>query len=682
MENPFNHQQSPYTGLTRSHWEEALFTLIQGVVGYSSPGKARISLPGPASRNGQQADELEGFSRSFIMAGSWLHTSEVGTITYADQSFDIANFYRKGLLAGTDPNHLEYWGDVQSRSQHLVECATLAWSLYLSKAHIWDTYSPQEQRQIADYLFQCTKVEYYSNNWLLFNVITNTVLKRLGMPYVPEQIAKNLQICNRMYVGDGWYRDGFQAYAVDYYNFWVFHYYSLMWVILDGDSQPDLAKLHQERLRTLMSNFRYFFAADGNLPCFGRSAIYRFAYLGAIALGLHLDCVGLDVGEVKTMCNSAFKFFWGQNILTERNHLSLGYLHSCAGMIETYSCASSPYWAAKAFNLLLLPKSAPFWQATEQPLPIHRESYNLPIAGPGFLVLGDQKTGHVQLINQKSHHADAKLRRKYTNFVYSSVFSYNANLESHSYNNALIFSHDGGDTYDQRWQIENLYCEPGFAATKYKLYRADNTGWCYTYILMKDDFMINIHQIETRRILLFREGGYALGFNEGAVEVRSLPGAEAVYQGKKISFIQNLYGYTQQFPAQYPCSENQQTLNPQYLHSAVPALGFGRKRHTVLEELLPRRFYLASMVCGRVGDVAIEPLMNRVKDFRIHRDVVRISFYDNEQVVMQLGKTRFLNLALNGQRIKGKVVMARVTTNGETVLINETISVDTTKKLL
>ena len=305
LQVPFDYEQSPITGWTRKHWEELFFVLIKGIIASASPGKARVHIPGPRTHHDRFADELEGFSRSFIMAGAWLKMSQIGRITFADQVIDIAEFYRRGLLAGTNPDHPEYWGKIINHSQHLVECTSLAWSLYLSRTHTWDQYSTTEKKQIANYLLQCNRIKFAQNNWLLFNVIINTVLKKLEMPYSQAKVDRNLRICNEMYLGEGWYRDG-MINQIDYYNLWAFHYYHLMWVILDGKSQPQIAKTHKDRMGLLMKNFRYFFAGDGSTPCFGRSTIYRFAYLAPMTLGLYLDCLGLDVGEVKTMCHATF----------------------------------------------------------------------------------------------------------------------------------------------------------------------------------------------------------------------------------------------------------------------------------------------------------------------------------------------------------------------------------------
>lgn len=184
---PFDYQTASVTGLTRRHWEEGIGTLLEGILAYGSRGKARIKIPGVESTNGLVADELEGFSRSLIMAVPWLKSHNDPQLSVTNKTVDVADFYREGILAGTNPQHPEYWGQIGDFSQNIVECGSLAWSLYLSQAQIWDKYSDREKKQVADYLLQCNRVKAHANNWLLFKVIINTVLEKLGMPFSKKE---------------------------------------------------------------------------------------------------------------------------------------------------------------------------------------------------------------------------------------------------------------------------------------------------------------------------------------------------------------------------------------------------------------------------------------------------------------------------------------------------------------
>jgi len=654
--SPPDYKLSPATGWDREHLEEAFYVLMNGIVAGASEGGARQRIAGQRSHHGLLADELEGFTRSFFMASAWLKNSPSGQFTYQGKTTDVAGFYKRGILAGTDPNHPEYWGDVTNYSQQLCECAALAWGLNMSKEKIWDTFTDAQKKQVAGYLFQCTKAKYYDNNWLLFNVIVNAGLKRLGMPYSQEQIDKNLQSCDGMYLGKGWYRDG-NVNRIDYYDAWGFLNYYMMWVILDGDSKPDLAAKYEEQTREFANDFQYFISGDGSVPCFGRSMIYRFGYLSPIVLGQYKGILQLDPGVVRSMVDMGMKFYFDRPILTDDDHLSMGFIRPNEKMLEHYSCGGSPYWATKAFNILLIPPSDPFWSTREKPLPIQTASYSRPLETAGFLLVGDKKSGQVQLINQKSYHDQPEYNDKYTKFAYSSVFSYEAGTVYGSFDcdNALQFSTDG-ILFNQRWTMTNLYLVKDFTASKYPLYNTDSNGMGYTEILVKDDFMINFHRIRTGMPLVFKEGGYALGFDEGKPVITSSPTSEAASIDGKTTYLRNLYGYTAKHKA--APYQGQVGTNVRYVRSVVPVLGFENKS--------AHDFCLASMVYGKIGKDKIEKLDKLVKSFAVQGNTAEVTFYDGEQAFLQIGDINDVTITLNGMKISGPVVMARVSADGKT----------------
>src|SRR5699024_11759463 len=77
--------------------------LLLAVRPHSSPGHARITLPGTPGGYGTAIDGLEGFARTFLLAGFRL-AGEQG----ADR-FGYAQWYTRGLVAGTDPTSPERW---------------------------------------------------------------------------------------------------------------------------------------------------------------------------------------------------------------------------------------------------------------------------------------------------------------------------------------------------------------------------------------------------------------------------------------------------------------------------------------------------------------------------------------------------------------------------------------------
>jgi len=629
---PYNFDQAPLSGWTRSHWEEAFYQMMIAIMNSASPEGARQQLPGPRSHHGLDADEVEGFSRSFIMAGPWLHTSTNGVFQYKGKNYDVGEFYRKGILAGTNPEHPEYWGDPYDYAQHLVEMASMSWAMYQGRAHIWDKFTAKEKNQVAAYLYNCTQVKYHHNNWLLFNVITNTVLKKLDMPFSQSQIDENLQFCDKMYMGEGWYRDG-DVNRIDYYNAWAFLYYYLIWVILDGDSKPEIAEIHKERARLFVRDFRYFFGSDGSVPCFGRSMIYRFGYLSVIALGQYLDIFDITPGEARSMTGLGMKFYFDQPIFTDSGHLSMGFIRPCAEILEHYSCGGSPYWAVKAFNLLMIPESDPFWATPEEALPIHKGDYVKSLEKAGLTLVGDKKSGHVQIINQKSRHDKAEYNAKYTKFVYSSVFSYEARKVWGNFNcdNILQFSQDRIN-FRQRWKMDNLIQQDRFSLSRYNLHEVDPQGMALTAIFVKDDYYLTFHRIRTEKDLKFIEGGYPLGFDQGQPSIRRGDGWEYASIEGKLTFAKALYGWTDTVRAA-SFNDDLQSTNVRYIQSVVPKLSYDQGA-TSSEDIL-----LAGLFVGRVGPCSPQQLNNVVSEIFVTKNTFAVHFQDGEKVRVTLPDT-------------------------------------------
>src|SRR5258706_363538 len=84
-----------------SWWRSAAENLLVPLAALMKPGKADLPLRGQASNHGVQADRLESFARPCLLASHWL-VSEPGPTEKLSRD-EIAAWFRRGLLAGTDP---------------------------------------------------------------------------------------------------------------------------------------------------------------------------------------------------------------------------------------------------------------------------------------------------------------------------------------------------------------------------------------------------------------------------------------------------------------------------------------------------------------------------------------------------------------------------------------------------
>jgi hypothetical protein len=122
---------SPHTGLTRGHWCAYADYLLRSAQRYGTDDHANIHLPGANSAYGPRSDSLEAFARTFLLASFRIAGDPQGTGW-------IADWYAKGLDAGTDPANPDRWPTPGELGQAKVEAASLAVGLALTRDVLWD----------------------------------------------------------------------------------------------------------------------------------------------------------------------------------------------------------------------------------------------------------------------------------------------------------------------------------------------------------------------------------------------------------------------------------------------------------------------------------------------------------------------------------------------------------------
>ena len=121
---------------------------------------------------------------------------------------DVANILETGVLAGTDPKHEDYWGDITDRDQRIAEAADVALALWLSRAIVWEKLDVGQRQQIVDWLLQVNGKTMADNNWHLFVAQVNVALQALGAQHDAAAIDQHLARTLEFYRGDGWFTDG------------------------------------------------------------------------------------------------------------------------------------------------------------------------------------------------------------------------------------------------------------------------------------------------------------------------------------------------------------------------------------------------------------------------------------------------------------------------------------------
>ncbi|WP_129667686.1 DUF2264 domain-containing protein [Phytoactinopolyspora endophytica] len=380
----------------RSHWEDLADRLLLAVRPYAGDGRALITLPGPTSASGLWSDGLEGFARTFLLAAFRVAGAD------GKDPHGLLAEYAEGLRRGTDPGSAERWPTMIERRQARVEAASIVIALSETRPWLWDQLDEGTRARVVDWLADIVGTTDYGNNWLWFQNVVESFLASVGGPWSQDDLDRNAELQERLYVGDGWYSDGAgrdgRLQSFDYYAGWAWHVYPLLDARIRGTG---LAQTHRARMSAFLEQAALLVAPDGAPVLQGRSLTYRFAMLAPFWAGALADATPLSPGQTRAITSAVMQHFVDHSAIDD-GLLRIGWHREFPRIRQLYTGAGSPYWASKAFLGLLLPPDHPAWTAEpESPLSWERDSITL-LEAPGWLVQTTHDDGVVRVINHGS----------------------------------------------------------------------------------------------------------------------------------------------------------------------------------------------------------------------------------------------------------------------------------------
>jgi hypothetical protein len=504
------------------HWQDAARRLLEPLAALMQPGRADLPIAGNPSDHDQQADRLESFARPLTLAAFWLQSAPRAE----DASFrgQITAWFRAGLVAGTDATGPHYWGPDASYHQHHVEMGLMAIALQLAGRDLWDPLVASQKAQVLRWFASCRGGGIVNNNHLFMSVHILEFLGKNGAAHRTDRavITAHLNQLETMHRGGGWFEDGINQ-AFDHYNAYAFHFYGLMWTHLHGAADPTRASRWRDWARLFVRDYQHFFAASGEHPAFGRSITYRFNCLNVFGLALAENCTDVAPGLLRRLCTRNLDFFLSRPIYQEQGCLNAGFTDRFDRIVEAYSCAASPYWAAKGFAVLLLPPVHAFWTEAEQPLPAERGFVRV-MPAPGF-VTRSLPGGDVELLNAGSMLGLTQIR--YGAWKWSKL-SYRTGVHfAFAFPEITAFSPDGALTAElDDGRIFGRHSTTAVELTE------DHLGYSYnlgaktgqintgveTYVFWRAGWLLHVHAVDARQPVLIRAGGFALPLTQPAVE--------------------------------------------------------------------------------------------------------------------------------------------------------------------
>ena len=144
---------------------------------------------------------------------------------------------------------------------------------------------------------------------------------------------------------------------------------------------------------------------DGSPLLQGRSLIYRFAaaapfWVGALA--------GVPVASPGRLRNAAERSCGTSPIAarpTTDGLLTIGWHGAWPRLAQAYSGPGSPYWASKGLLGIALPADHPVWTSPAEPLPVQRGDTLRAVRAPGWIVGRHAADGIVRVVNHGTDHA-------------------------------------------------------------------------------------------------------------------------------------------------------------------------------------------------------------------------------------------------------------------------------------
>ena len=381
-----NYELSPYTGITRDTWIEAGEYLLTGIFTHIKDSDTPVIVPreeteityphrtstGVQLQLEKMAEIFEGLTRSFFIAAPLIHDNPDLQIC----GMSMKDYYKKQILRSCtkgDPVYVGAYEDLQQLTeyknpfrcyQQTVETCALVIGLWASKEEIWDTYTRVEKDTIAALLTSYAHANTAPHNWRLFSMLDMAFLHMEGYEIDKEIMVDHAQMILNYYAGDGWYRDG---QNFDYYSCWAFNVYAPLWNIWYGyDNEPYIANKFEEYSNKLMASYPDFFDKDGHTNMWARSNIYRNASTSAFVGNMLLKTSVISPGLARRISSGSLMQFLGRDDFLSNGVPSMGFYGAFSPLIQSYSCAESPFWLGKAFLCLCLPATHPFWTATEE----------------------------------------------------------------------------------------------------------------------------------------------------------------------------------------------------------------------------------------------------------------------------------------------------------------------------
>lgn len=398
---------------TKKAAEQALLDILNPLKPFYGESGARLYLDATSAHYENDTIPMEAFARPLWgLVPFWAGGG-------SDREFE--EIYRKGLEAGTDPRHPDYWHTCRDYDQKFCEMAAVAFGMLFCPEKVWEPLSEQGKDNLTEWLWEINRHECCACNWQFFSIMTNVALYKAGRPYDKKLLEEGLECIDAYYDAGGWYNDG-NGGDKDYYNPFVMVTYGMVYARFMEKEDPERCRRFMERALAFGKDYIYWFSEDGSSFAYGRSMTYRFAQAAYFSVCALCGVEVFPLPVLKGIIVRHLVHWLNLPIWDNADILTIGYAYPNLQMSESYNAPGSPYWAMKAFMFLGLPEGHPFWDADCAPLPELEARKYLEHAD---MVIQRGKGNVVALVpGRQKADGHSHTVEKYSKFAYSSKYGF------------------------------------------------------------------------------------------------------------------------------------------------------------------------------------------------------------------------------------------------------------------
>lgn len=355
----------------RKVWVETMTKIAGPVLENLAAGTLKQNMPFESLSTDplrKEVSYLEAVGRTLCGIAPWLELGPDDTEEGKLRAYYI-DLVVKGLKNAVNPKSPDHLMFDNRHTQPLVDAAFLAEGVLRAPTQIWGRLDKKTQNWLVDEWKTSRSIRPFESNWLLFASIIEAALLEFTGEYDSDRLYYGVnRFREDWYKGDAWYGDG-RDFHLDYYNSLVIHpMFTETLQVMKKHNLPgaDFLPVQERRHGRYAAQLERMISPEGTYPVIGRSIVYRFGSLHALASASLMKLLPKDLSPAQVRCAMTAviqRQLSMPRTFDENGWLRVGYTGSQIRMSEDYINTGSIYLCCAAFLPLGLPADDPFWAA-------------------------------------------------------------------------------------------------------------------------------------------------------------------------------------------------------------------------------------------------------------------------------------------------------------------------------